>query len=200
VKEEILPTVDELFDRQLRLQSEAATVIMDLRLFDALRVGGVPNPVGSLATGLMVWRDIDFTVVCDRLDIGVVTGVAASFAAHPRVRSVEFRNDSGPWNSDESAYPDGLFLGIGYVGDAVWELDIWFVDEPDRQPDLHHVRELSDRLDDESRGAILTIKHAWHLRAEYGTTVSSHDIYRAVLDDGVTTIAGFDAWVRSRGV
>ena len=55
---------DELFERQLRLQSEAATVLADLRLLDVLRVAGEPKLVGSLATGLMVWRDIDITVAC----------------------------------------------------------------------------------------------------------------------------------------
>ena len=178
----------ELFERQLRLQSEAAGVILDLRLFDVLKAAGIPNPVGSLATGLMVWRDIDFTVVCDRLDVGVVTDIAASLAIHPHVRSVEFRNDSGHWNQEESAYPDGLFLGIEYVTDEVWELDIGFVDEPDRQPDLAHVSEFSRRLTQTHREAILTIKHALHGQPGY----SSHRIYEAVVDNGITSVEEYE--------
>jgi hypothetical protein len=181
-------TAGELFERQLRLQSEAAGVIMDLKLFDLLKRAGIPKPVGSLATGLMVWRDIDFTVICDRLDVGVVTDIASSLAAHRHVRSVEFRNDSGRWNEDDSAYPDGLFLGVEHVTEQVWEVDIWFVDEPDRQPDLAHVSEFSQRLTDADREAILTIKHALAGRPGY----SSHRIYRAVLDHGVTSLEEFE--------
>lgn len=185
------PTTSELFERQLQLQTEAAVVIMDLKLFAALHAAGVPNPVGSLATGLMVWRDIDFTVVCDHLDIGVVTDIAASLATHPHVRSVEFRNDSGHWNQEASAYPDGLFLGIEYVTERVWEVDIWFVDEPDRQPDLAHASELSRRLTEAHREAILTIKHALHGRPGY----SSHGIYRAVLDHGITSLEEYESFL-----
>lgn len=188
MSEELSPQVIELFERQLQLQSEAAGVIMDLKLYDILKRAGVPNPVGSLATGLMVRRDIDFTVVCDRLDIGVVTDIAASLATHPNVRSIEFRNDTGLWNQDESGYPDGLFLGIEYVAEERWELDIWFVDEPDRQPDLAHVSELSKRLTEAHREAILTIKRERHGRPGY----SSHRIYRAVLDHGVTSLAEYE--------
>ena len=183
------PAVAALFRRQLELQSEAAHVITDLRLMDVLAEAGVANPVGSLAFGLMVWRDIDYTVACRTLDVGVVTAIGSRFAAHPRVRSVEFRNDSGEWNQDFSSYPDGLFLGIEYAADQRWELDIWFVDEPARQPDLAHVREMAQRLTDEHRAAILEIKHAWHGRSGY----SSHQIYRAVLDHGVRSVADFDS-------
>ncbi len=198
MSDERSPTVDELFQRQLALQSEAAKVIMDLRLFDVLKSAGVPNPVGSLATGLMVWRDIDFTVVVDRLDLGVVIGLAGVLALHPRVRAIEFRNDSGHWNRDDAEYPDGLFLGVEYVGDEVWELDIWFVTEPERQPDIAHVRELSKRLTDEHRAAILAIKDAWHGRPEYGSSISSYDFCSAVLDEGVRTAEAFEQFMSHR--
>lgn len=190
--------ISELFARQHRLQSEAARVIMDLKLYDVLGNAGVANPVGSLALGLMVWRDIDVTVVCDRLDLGVVIEVAGTLASHPRVRSVEFRNDSGHWNRDDSEYPDGLFLGVEYVDAETWKLDIWFIDEPDRQPDIAHVRALSKRLTDEHRAAILTIKDAWHERPEYGSSVSGYDIYRAVLEEDARTVEDFSRLLARR--
>lgn len=187
------PHVLALFERQLRLQSEAARVITDLKLYDVLMKAGTPNPVGSLATGLMVWRDIDFTVVCERLDIGTVIEVAGTLASNSRVRSVEFRNDSGQWNHDDSGYPDGLFLGVEYAGEEVWELDIWFVDEPERQPDLTHVRRLSRRLTDELRAVILQIKEARHGRPGY----SSHQIYEAVLEHDVRSLEEFTAFLET---
>jgi hypothetical protein len=188
------PGPSELFEQQLLLQTEAAGVITDLKLLGLLARAGIPHPVGSLAMGLMVWRDIDYTVACESLDTEAVTAIAANLMRHPRVRSVELRNDSGVWNQDPSRYPDGLFLGIEYVANERWELDIWFVDEPDRQPDLALVREMRNRLDDEQRAAILEIKRAWHTRPDY----SSHEIYRAVLDHGIRSIQEFEGHESTR--
>jgi hypothetical protein len=68
-------------------------------------------PVGSAALGLMVWPDLDLTVVCRRLDAEAVAGAGASLAGHPRVREVRFIDDTGDWNTDPT-YPDGLYLGL----------------------------------------------------------------------------------------
>jgi hypothetical protein len=78
---------------------------------------------------------------------------------------------------------------------AIWNLDIWFLDQPERQPSTAHLTTLRPRLTDESRAAIIDIKRAWAERPEYGTTVKSFDVYRAVLDDGVRDPARFETWV-----
>ncbi|GAB2713446.1 hypothetical protein [Kitasatospora kifunensis] len=184
--------------QQDELQSEASAVNDDLGLSESLGRLGDPVRVGSAALGLMVRRDLDITVVCPRLDATAhesVVGLGARLALHERVRQVRFRNDTGAWNTDP-AYPDGLYLGLGYRSPQghTWSLDIWFVDEPERQPDLSHLRTLPARLTSEAREAILRIKHAWAEHSEYGRSVRSWDIYRSVLDDGVRTVAEFDTW------
>ena len=101
------------------------------------------------------------TVVCPRLDVDAVVKVGSRLALHPRIREVVFRNDTGAWNTNTNpTYPDGLYLGLSYRsarGDD-WKSDIWFVDEPDRQPDLGHIRTLPSQLTDETRLAILRVK------------------------------------------
>lgn len=189
-------TDQDLLERQDDLQAQAAAVDADLGLTEQLRRLGDPVPVGCAALGLMVRPDLDITVVCERLSTEPVTALGARLGLHPRVRKVLFRNDTGDWNVDP-AYPDGLYLGVDYRSAAgtTWNLDIWFVDEPARQPDLAHLRSLPPRLDPDSRLAIITIKNAWVPRQEYGRTVSGADIYTAVLDAGVRTDAEFAAWV-----
>jgi hypothetical protein len=189
VDDELTPEVIELFEQQRRLQSEAATVIMDLKLLDVLRSAGIPKLVGSLATGLMVWRDIDCTVVCERLDMSAVMTVASRLVEHPSVRSVQVRNDTGAWNEEPATYPDGLFLGVDYRSDQHWELDIWFVDEPERQPDLQHIEWMAERLTDDTRAAILELKHNLHGTPGY----SSYRICRAVLEHDVRSIDEYEA-------
>lgn len=187
---------DDLLRQQAELQAEARAVEADLGLQELLSPIGEINRVGSAALGLMVWRDLDLTVVCARLALEPVTAVSARLAAHPRVNTITFRNDSEHWKTNPN-YPDGLYLGVGYRSptNADWKLDIWFVDEPERQPDLAHMRWMPEKLTREARTTILLIKTAWAPRPEYGKTVKSFDIYSAVLSDGVRTLEAFNEWL-----
>lgn len=188
--------MNELLSRQDELQAEAGAVHADLDLDELLGRVGDPVRVGSAALGLMVRRDLDVTVVCPELGASTheaVARIGARLTLHERVWQVRFRNDTGAWNTDPS-YPDGLYLGLGYQSSQghKWSLDIWFVDEPDRQPDLAHLRTMPARLTPEARAAILEIKQAWAERPEYGSKVCSYDVYRAVLDDGIRTAEEFE--------
>ncbi|MFI7104544.1 hypothetical protein ACIBK8_35035 [Streptomyces sp. NPDC050161] len=182
--------------RQEELQAEADAVAADLGLGRLLSAQGEPVRVGSAALGLMVAPDLDITVICPGLDgstARAVAGIGAELAVHDRVRQVTFRDDTGRWNTDPR-YPDGLYLKVGYRSAAGrdWALDIWFVDDPDRQPDLAHIRTLPPRLTDAHRATILRIKEA--LAGRPGARVTGYEVCRAVLDGEVTTVEAFDAW------
>lgn len=186
--------IDELLRRQDDLQAQADAVVADLGLPLLLSALGEPVRTGSSALGLMVVPDIDITVACPSLDRDAVVGVAARLARHERVRVVQFRKDDCHWNAEPDAYPDGLYVGVKYRDGAgpEWNADIWFVDEPERQPDLGHVRTLPDRITPAARAAILLIKHS---RPDY----RSFDVYRSVLDDGVRTPGDYDRWRVTHG-
>ncbi|MEE1736159.1 hypothetical protein [Streptomyces sp. BE147] len=194
---------ERLRERQDRLQREADAVEDDLGLAGLLSPHGRVVRVGSAALGLMVVADLDLTVVCPRLNGSVkraVTAAGATLGLHERVRQVTFRDDTGEWNTDP-AYPDGLYLNVAYRTEdgQEWTLDIWFVDEPDRQPDLAHVRDLPPRLTAAHRADILAIKQALSERPAE-RRVPSYEVYRAVLDYGVGDVAAFDDWcARERG-
>jgi hypothetical protein len=195
---ETMPTDVDLLENELSLQREADDVENDLGLLGLLNSLGRPVRVGSAALGVMVHRDLDVTVVCPELNAAAVGEIGAQLAAHPGVRSVSFRNDTGEWNVDPT-YPDGLYLGIHYrCAGGDWNVDIWFVDEPQRQPDLNHLDSLLPRIDQAARAAILRIKSRWAANPEYGKTVSGLDIYTAVLDAGVTDPEGFEMWLRQK--
>jgi len=175
------------------LAAAAAEVRADLGLDVVLGALGQAHLTGSAALGLMVWPDLDMTVVCDALDVGALYVAAVPLARHPRVRQITFRNDSGHWLTAPDRYPDGIYWTIDYRdGRRIWNIDIWFVTDAERQPDLRHVRELAERLTPETRSAILDIKRAWCDRPEYRRTVTSFDIYTAVLDRGIRTPEEFE--------
>lgn len=190
----------ELLVRQRALQAEAEQIRARLDLDRVLGSVGNPVLVGSTALGLMVWRDIDTTVVCQSLDKRPVLAVAIELAAHQDVRTMQYRDDSGRFNQDPEKYPDGLYIGLRYhpAEMAEWKLDLWFVDDPDRQPDLAHLRTMPERLTDDARLAILRIKTLWSARPQYGKSVRSWDIYTAVLDHNVRDTDEFDRWLMQR--
>jgi hypothetical protein len=194
------PSDEWLLWSQGRLREEAEAVAADLNLSEQLGHLGHPVWVGSVALGLMVRPDLDITVVCQELDESAVVALGGLFALQLYVRQVTYRDDTAMWNDEPETYPDGLYLGVKYCRDPEreWNLDIWFVDEPDRQPDLAHLRTLAPRLDHERRVAILRIKDHAAARPEYGRSVRSIDVYTAVLDDGVRTPAEFDQWLTVR--
>jgi hypothetical protein len=66
-------SADDLLRKQAELQAEAQTVEADLGLHALLAPIGQINRVGSAALGLMVWRDLDLTVVCENLALEPVT-------------------------------------------------------------------------------------------------------------------------------
>ncbi|MGI9645376.1 MAG: hypothetical protein ACR2O6_08725 [Ilumatobacteraceae bacterium] len=176
------------------LEAAANAVRDDLDLDRLLGTIGEPHLVGSAALGLMVWPDLDMTVVCERLDPIELHLAAGTLIGHPRVRLLTFRNDSDQWNADPATYPDGIYWGVEYRDDEhTWNIDIWFVTDADRQPDLRHLRELAPRLTPETRAAIITIKREWAGRPEFRDSVTSFDIYTAVLDHDVRTLEAFAA-------
>jgi hypothetical protein len=184
--------VSGLLEQQQALQEEAAAVLADLELLPLLQQVGRPVQVGSVALGLMVARDIDLTVLCAELETAAIFSVLAPLAAHPRVRELRFRDDTGHWNVDPN-YPDGLYWGPRYRSEAGtdWELDLWFIHEDSRQFDLEHLESLPPKLTPEAREAILQIKDSCLGRPWY----SSFAIYTAVLDHGVRTHQEYRAYV-----
>lgn len=191
----------ESFELEAAVRQEAAAVRDDLELEARLRRIGVPVLVGSAAMQVMVRRDLDITTICRALDAATavaITALGARLARHPRVRQVQIRDDTGAWNVDPN-YPDGWYLGVHYhsAAGAEWTLDLWFVDEPDRQPDLTHLQQLAPRLTHDQRAAILDIKRARANRPDL-PPVPGIRVYEAVLDHHVTTPQQFDDWLTTQ--
>ncbi|MBB3455886.1 hypothetical protein FHT86_004185 [Rhizobium sp. BK313] len=194
--------MQDMLKQQAALQAEADAIVKALDLDGILRIVGNPVRVGSSALGLMVRRDIDVTVICEKLDRTAhvaIAQIAGQLMLHPCIGAVRFRNDSDFWNKTPEDYPDGLYLGISYrsANNDDWNFDVWFVDEPERQPDLKHLQTILPRLSTAMRETILTIKTIL-ATGSYTKPVSSSLVYEAVLDGGVSSVAEFESWLRQR--
>lgn len=194
--------MSELADAQSQLQMEADEVVRMLGLNALLGKIGRPIRVGSSAMGLMVRRDIDITVACDRLNedtLATFSAIAAQMISRTDcVMAVRFRNDTGQWNMEPEKYPDGhyLWLSVRTPDENTWTLDIWVVDEPERQPDIRHLTILLPRLSEADREAILGIKRVLAAACQSTVKIPSALVYEAVMDHGVRTYQDFENWHR----
>jgi len=193
-----------LLKEQSVLQDEADRLVALLGLENLLARIGEPVRVGSSAMGVMVRRDIDITIISPKLTTDLLQAFAQIGAQlmtqDLHVRAVRFRNDAGRWNTEPEAYPDGYYLGLSVRAPdgQDWTFDIWAIDQPERQPDLRHLRTLLPRLTDRNRETILTIKRDLAQAPKSADGPQSAHVYEAVLDHDVSTMLELNAWFARR--
>jgi hypothetical protein len=189
------PQDDELLARADGLVTTANRILIDLDVLARLEPVGIPVLVGSAASRVMVVPDIDFSVLCPVLEASSIIGLGQSLFDHPRINRVRFADERGPFRST-TWLDDGIYCGLRYheggtLSGTAWKFDIWFfqADAP------RHEIAFRDRLlaaSAEERLAILRIKHELVDTGRYGTDFHGIDVYRAVLDRGVRSVAEFN--------
>jgi hypothetical protein len=119
---------EQLLRRQDALQAEASRVIAELDLMSVLARAGTTEQVGSLVSGLMVWRDIDVGVVSPGLRVNGAWEVMRPLIGRPEVTRVSYANESGRLNTSGRPYDDRHYFVIHYETGAhdVWKIDITF--------------------------------------------------------------------------
>jgi hypothetical protein len=190
-----------LLRRQDALQAEARRVVAELDLVPLLSRAGRVEQVGSSVSGLMVWRDLDFGVLCRNLTAERAFEAIRPLLTHPRVTRFDYRDQTGHRappiiRGDERYYFSAHWETS--TGDD-WKIDVsmWLTDAP--RDYLPYTERLKRQLTNETRLAILWIKDVWHRLPTYPDEGGAFDVYEAVLRRGVRTPDQFDAYLRERG-
>lgn len=192
------PQDEQLLQRQHRLQNEAQHVLEELNLIELLSQAGHVKQTGSTTLGLMVWRDIDLQVSNTNLSIAQAFTLLHPLLTHPRVKQVRYLHQSDHFKL--TGLDDRYLFMIYYEPEGLpeWKLDISFWLGEGIRPEP--VQETIERqLTPETRLTILQLKDVWYQLPTYRVTVSSIDIYDAVLQHGVRTLAEFDDYLAQRG-
>ncbi len=194
-----LLNMDGLLAQQSRLQSQAHEVLESLHLIGLLSRYGQPRIVGSVALGLMTWRDIDVDLeITGEIVDDHFWQVARHVLAQDGVTLVSLVDNRKGF---EYECPPSMYIGVKWRSDdgAEWKMDIRFVSE---QHAIAHdyVESIRSRLTDGKRSAILGIKQVIAQDPRYGREISSVKIYAAVLDAGVTDLDGFRDHLRRSGI
>lgn len=189
----------ELLTRQDALRAEAGHVLAALSIVSMLAPAGSVTFNGSYVTGLMVWRDLDISVVAPGMTSRQAYETILPLLTHPDVALVRYRNEARARHPAPQPEDDRYFFATYVrVDEQEWKIDISFWVSHLSRAERLSPDSIIPRLTDETRLAILWIKDIWYQRPEYMTTVSSADIYDAVLDAGVRTPDDFEAYLARR--
>ena len=163
---------------------------------------GSPELVGSAVSGLMVWRDIDFSVGCPQLTLDHAWDALRPLLINPQVTRLDYRNETGERSPTGDPADQRLYVVLRYESEpgTEWKIDLslWTVEAPSDPRAL--LAYLQRRLTDETRLAILWIKDVWHRLPVYPYEVGGFEVYDAVLNHGVRTPEDFDIYLRERGL
>jgi hypothetical protein len=177
------------------IKKEADKILYGRGLINILNSFGIPHVHGSYSLDLMTWRDLDVYLEVDNISLTdfFVLGerICNSFAPI----KMSFRNEL---KAKTKGLPEGLYWGI-YLGNeraGAWKIDIWAVRLSECEQLLQYCSNIKRRLNSEVSQRIMEIKSQCWQDPEFRRSYSSSDIYRAVLDNDVTSIEGFKEYVR----
>jgi hypothetical protein len=186
-----LLAVDEM------LRAEADVLLHEQGLQKLLEEYAPVHVAGSYTLRLMVWRDLDVA-----MDAPAIT-LSEFFDLGKRITML-----LSPWkmfftnNRDNSGgrYPRGLYWGIrmGDIKRGAWKIDLWAFDSDECRDKVRECEALKSRLNEENRLTILNLKSQLWDKPQYRDTITSQDIYEAVLDCDVNTLDGFFSHVEKR--
>lgn len=181
---------NDLLKTSSEKREKALAILAELELMARWGRFGRPVLVGAVSYGLVMDADIDMEIYCENLRIADGFQVLGECAAScRRITNADFENHL--YDPDSA-----LYWKLNYRDDngLLWKIDMWSAPSDYPLPRSETIVEPMKRaLTDETRAAILRLKHA---RATNDTLKCfSIDLYRAVLDDGVRDEAGFARWL-----
>lgn len=190
--------VEQLINRQSWLQASARQVLEELGVLSILEPAGRVRVVGSLELGLMVWPDIDLEIITSGPpEAEAVLDVLRELVLVSGIRKINYADHRA---SPVSGIPRGIYLGPDIDHrDLQWQVDLWFIDAEQAAVQQRLTTSIKNRLDDASRRRILQIKQVAAASEKYHRGVSSVDIYRAVLEEDVSSISGFVTYLERSG-
>lgn len=188
--------MEDLLKRQNDLQKEAYEVLQELDLINILSIYGKPEIVGSLATGLMTWRDIDIEVIKE-INEDKYWEIVRKLFHTPHYKRLFVANFLKSINPNT---PKGFHVCIEEYGktDDRWNIDIWFF-SPRNPNEKNFNAWIKDKITDENRPIILSIKNKISNNPKYKKEIFSIDVYKAVIENGVKNLDDFKRYLQAIG-
>jgi len=172
----------------MSIRQEADNLLYHQGLYSIIEAYGQPFIAGSYAYDLMTWRDLDIYFTGD-FDLEAFFNLGYKITALLKAYKSFFTDNRG-------CKPDGLYWGIrlGDIQAGAWKIDIWHLSEQDYQDQVQYCEMIKNSLTEETRNAIIEIKSHFCMKPGYRDTITSDDIYKAVLEHGVRNVEQFQQY------
>ena len=104
----------------------------------------------------------------------------------------------------KSIYPDrpqGIYCGVTYLvkPDIFWKIDIWLFLPKYAQGATKTIRWVKEHISEKRRDIILIIKNQVKEQLPRGKQITGIDVYKAVLENGVTNLEEFKHYLGKSG-
>ena len=178
-----------------QIKKEADNILYQQGLIQVLNAYGQPHITGSYFLNLMTWRDLDIYIETEQINETTFFTLGGSIAALLNPVKMSFRNER---LKKTPGLPDGLYWGI-YLGnerEGAWKIDVWAINKTECNKLISYCKAIEEQLTPEAVLKILAIKSQCWKDPEYRRSYSSMDIYKAVLENGVSTISEFRNYLK----
>jgi hypothetical protein len=183
-------------ERAAKLKHEANIVLGLIHVYDALRLYAKVFPTGSFFLDVMAYPDIDLYIT--KINLEQLFQIGSRIARCELVTQVVFERTDDPVR-----LPNGLYLKprVNY-GDwgRPWKIDIWSLDEKVIQEKMADMRHFQTKMTPELREQIINYKLSV-LTPQLRTPVySGYYIYKAFLDEGLTSFEKVTQYLVDNGI
>lgn len=173
------------------IKEEADELLRNHKVLETLQKFGEIKFTGSYELDLMYKKDIDITLINDKITIADFTLLGKELIDKLNTPSVYYRNtritavDKRPENA--------LYWGIN-TGE--WWLDIWAMNIKVYQRAEKYIKEIKSKLTNQNKIIILQLKSELLKSNSYGKSFGSREIYDAVLNNNVSSVQAFEEYVK----
>src|SRR5687767_4546660 len=145
---------------------------------------------GSARYDLMVRRDVDFNIYTEDPRTDDAAKVAERLTNVPQMYGVQVNNLL--LIQPPPGMPRGIYLGIKPLFQGkIWTIDAWYLRRSDALDQVEFGSDWWDALNPAQMDVILLLKAVLNEQGRYGKEILSAEVYRAVRDGGVATLAQF---------
>lgn len=191
--------MDQLFQKAKQLEKDALEIFSDLGLDKYFADFGKVKLVGSITYGLMSWEDLDIDLITKAVPDDELFWNTAKFLMKNKNIKLLLLADNRT-GQKEINRPKSIYLGVKYIykNSVEWKIDIRLIQRNEVQV-LPDWMGSIDKLDDSRKLVILKIKDRIKENPEYHKSISSMDVYDAVINQEVDSFKAFMKWVEEKG-
>lgn len=192
--------MENLLQESKRIKAQADKIIKESGIIEILSEYGEVKIAGSYALDVMLRPDLDFYVVVEKHDWNKIIDIYSKLMQLRYFRDIYFidwlnfenkqTGNTEEWIPSIKGY---YFATVIPVEDQRWKMDIWLItSEYDKSVETtEHFKSLLDGVDESKKLAILEIKNAMREGKKYIKGVDGKFIYKAVLENGITSVEDF---------